>query len=211
MALVNPRDFTDLCGWTDPRLRLRHVQQLTAQRGGRVQAKDLGPSLWTASWQSVALDNNTAEAVLAEFRSLRGAVHPFTLYPALRPAPHLTTDGLLDGATPQVLNIRADNSAIALTQLPVGTVFSAGDFVSIATAGGGTEFLQLVSGATVVSGGDTPFLEVVPFVRSTIEIGNAVTLVKPPVVMRLEPETLDDPVVGLSHRRITFSATQVLQ
>jgi hypothetical protein len=75
----------------------------------------------------------------------------------------------------------------------------------------GREFLQLASGGVANSAGVTPQMDVVPFLRPSVVSGLAVSLVNPMIEMKLDPMSLDDPFDGLSHRFVTFQATQVVR
>lgn len=211
MALTFPRDMTDLTRWSDPKLRLARRQELSRVQGGLTQGKDMGPPLWTANWTSVPIRLADADAVKADFDSLMGVVRTFHLYPPTRSQPRemIGSPAALGSVT--VGSIRADNAAFTLAGLPSGFVMSAGDFVSVSTAAGGVEFFQLVRGGTANGSGVTPALEVSPHVRPAVAAGDAVTLIKPLVEMRLDPDALDDPLVSGTHRQITFKATQVIR
>lgn len=209
MPLVFPRNMTGLARWTEPSFQLMYRQELARDAGGPTQAKDMGPALWQASFTSVPLRLEVADAVIADFRSLRGAVRSFLLHPPTRARPAAAGD--LSSSTVTVHSVRADASAIRLTGLPSGFVLTAGDYVSIQTAAGGIEFLQLARGGQANVGGLSPELEVVPFVRPAVDVGNAVSLTEPVAEFILRPGSLDDSFVGLTHRQITFTAMQVVR
>jgi hypothetical protein len=209
MPLTFPRNMTGLARWTEPSFELMYRQELARDAGGPTQAKDLGPALWRASFTSVPLRLSNADAVIADFRSLRGSVRSFLLHPPTRPRPAASGD--LSSSTVTVHSVRNDASAIRLSGLPSLFVMTAGDYVSIETGSGGIEFLQLVRGGEASIGGLSPELEVVPFVRPAVDVGNAVKLVEPVAEFILQPGALDDPFVGLTHRQISFTATQVIR
>lgn len=206
MALTFPRDLTETCAWRQARLMPGHRQELSRTAGGVTQGKDLGPMLWRADFQSVPLPRADADAAMAEFGSLRGVVHSFYVYPAGRPRPAAIPTGALAGVT--VSSIASDRAALALAGLPAGAQMSAGDYLSIWT-GSRTECLRLIRAGTADGSGVTPEMETEPPVRSGIETGFPVTLVKPLVEMRLEPGSLDDPALDVLHRQIVFRAVQV--
>jgi len=208
MALTFPRDLTGTCAWRRARLVPGHRQELSRTAAGETQGKDLGPMLWRADWASVPLPRAQADAAMAEFGSLRGAIHSFYLYPAWRPRPAAIPTGALSGVT--VASIASDRSALSLAGLPAGAQMSAGDFLSIWT-GAYTEFLRLVRPGTADGTGTTPEMETEPPVRSGVGTGFTVTLVEPLVEMKLVPDTLDDPQIDVLHRQIVFQAVQVIQ
>lgn len=198
--------------WRAPQLRLKHRQELSRQAGGRVQGKDMGPPIWTANFRSAPMPRAQSDAVMAGLRRLQGVVNSFYLSPAdhHRPA-SLSSDAPLVGASVTVAAIRADNAALTLTGLPVGLVLRAGDYLSISSTARGREFHQLVTGGTADGTGTAPELEVVPHLRAAAQPGQVVTLLDPLLEMVLDPGALDDPLDGLAHRTIVFSASQVLR
>lgn len=212
MTLVVPRDLTTSVRWRRPRLKLMRRQELSRTAGGEMQSKDLGPALWRASYRSVSLSLDQADAVMADFDSLAGAVHPFYLHPAPRRRPAAaSSDAELSGASVTVASIGANNDTLALAGLPASFVMAAGDFLSIETAAGGREFHRLVRGAVADGTGVTDAMAVAPHVRPGVTAGNAVTLLDPLVEMRLVPDSLDDPYEDGRHRAIVFEAIQVIR
>lgn len=73
MALVFPRDMISPTRWRTPRLGLDHRQELARSADGTLQAKDLGPAIWRAKFETVPLPLADADAVMADFETLCGA------------------------------------------------------------------------------------------------------------------------------------------
>lgn len=209
MSLIFPRDMTDLARWKEPHFELMFRQELARDAGGPTQAKDLGPALWQASFVSVPLQLADADAVMSEFRSLRGAARSFFLYLPTRARPAASGD--LSGSTVTVGSVRGDSGALRLTGLPASFEMTSGDFISVATAAGGVELVQVVQGGQASVAGLSPELEVIPYIRPSVAAGDAVALVNPVGEFILQPGTLEDPYAGLSHRRISFTAVQVVR
>lgn len=209
MALVFPRDMTNLCRWRDPSFKPMYRQELARDAGGATQAKDLGPALWEVMFTSVPLRNDLADQVIAEFHSLRGAVHSLLLHHPRRSRPIAAGD--LDGVSVAVHSVQPDGPAIRLSGLPPAFEMSGGDYVSVTTAAGGYEFLQLVRGGVASAGGVTPALEVTPYVRPAVQAGDAVAIVNAVAEYKLVPGTLEDSAVDTTHRQISFTAIQVIR
>lgn len=215
MPLITPRDMISQVRWRKPQLKLIRRQQISRTAGGRVNAQDLGPPIWTAEFESVPRRHEDAARLMTDFETLNGAVHSFYLYDPLRPWPASLEDpdgSALEAATVTVSAIHAQRTALTLTGLPVGFVLTGGDYISIETITG-IEFFKIAraNGGTANASGTTPEMEVVPAIRPSVAVGNAVTLIKPMVEMRLEPGSLDDPWRDLKHRAITFKAVQVIR
>jgi len=209
MALTFPRDMISQCRWKTPRLTLQHRQELSRTAAGAVQAKDLGPAMWVAEFRSVPLRLVDADAVIGDFGSLRGALHPMLLHDPARSRPaSIASDAPLSGATVTVASVGAGNDTLAFSGLPSEFVLSAGDRLTATTAGGFLAHFRLLRGGTADVYGDSAALEVEPSVPVGVAAGDTVTLIRPPVQMRLIPDTLDDPYVSQSHREIVFQAQQ---
>jgi hypothetical protein len=176
------------------------------------QVKDLGSPLWWAEFSSVPVALEVADAAIADFRTLGGALQPFYLVPPTRRRPaSIASDSPLGGVTVMLAEIRSDNRGIRLAGLPSGFVLTKGDYLSIRTTSTAREFLQLATGGVADVAGLTPELEVVPWLRPSVAVGQVVDLLDPSIEMVLDPGTLDDPYSGLSHRTIQFKAVQVIR
>ncbi|WP_273281078.1 hypothetical protein [Pseudooceanicola atlanticus] len=211
MALVFPRDMAPGVRWKTPVLRQKFVQEVSRTRRGDLQAKDYG-SFWIAEFTSVPLRLVAAEAAMADFDSLRGSVQPFFVTPTHRPFPSaVTSAAALDGASPVIASIRADNSAITISGLPAGLELSRGDFLSIQTSVPGIEFFRLARGGIADGAGVTPMLELGQPLRPSVARGDAITLVNPPVEMLMQPDGVEDRFISESHKTISFKAQQVIR
>lgn len=211
MSLTFPRDMTGALRWRDPRLFLQRNEQISPVAGGATQAKLLGPSLWRAEFTSVPYRLAMADAVEADFATLQGAVRTFFLAPPtrLRPASDAAGASALNGVT--IAAIRADRGGVRLAGLPALFEMTAGDYLSITTQAGGTEFHQLARGAIADGAGLSPLLEITPPARFRVNIGDAVGLTPPRLEMRLERDGFSAKSEGLSHRIFTLKAVQVVR
>ncbi|MGR3498771.1 MAG: hypothetical protein ACU0E9_07755 [Limimaricola soesokkakensis] len=208
-------DLTTAHRWDEARFTLARRQELSRSAGGAVFAADLGGPLWRAEFRSFPLRRDPADALLADFEDLGGAVGTFLAHPAKRPRPASSpvVGPALAGVT--VDSIAADRRSLVLAGLPAGFVLGAGDFVSIATAAGGREFLRLAGGGAAVTGGDSvvrsPSLRTTQPIRPSVAAGDAATLADPLVEMRIEPGTLAQERVALDWWSVVFSCVQVVR
>ncbi|MFP4275518.1 MAG: hypothetical protein ACLFRU_10885 [Paracoccaceae bacterium] len=201
------RDMTTAYDWARADLTLMRRQEFSRRAGGETQAKDLGPSLWMAAFQTPPMPAAAARGYHADLLSLGGALTTFYLSPV--PGEPEARDGeTLAGVT--IASISSDNDAVALTGLPAGFVMTAGDYLSIDT-GDGIEFHQVAQGGAANASGVTGELRVVPHVRPVVSDGDAVRLVNPRVEMRLQPGSLRHERLNLVLSRVSFEAVQVLR
>ena len=208
MSLTFPRDMTSGYDWARADLALVHRQEMSRTAGGDLQAKDLGPAVWQADYATVPMTAAEARGYYADLLTLRAAAQ--TLYVATIPnAPAARVAETLTGVS--VASLAASNDAIALAGLPAGFVMTAGDYLSIETAGGARELHMLARGGSADGTGTTPELEVVPHVRPGVAQGDAVTLLDPLLEMRLQPESLRHERLNSVLSRVAFKALQVIR
>lgn len=211
MPLIFPRDMTTAQRWTLADLVLDRRQELSRDAAGGTYAKDLGGPLWRGSYRSFPLRRDAADALMADFETLRGAALPFFAHPAERPRPASSPDPAgpaLAGVT--VRAISAERDRMQFAGLPAGFVLSAGDFLSITTAAG-VEFLRLARGITANGLGDTASVETAQTLRPSIATGQAVALVDPLVEMRLDPKSLTRDRPALGWFTVGFSCSQIVR
>lgn len=211
MALTFPRDMTTAVRWSAAEFRLQRRQETSRTKGGSHVVADLGPALWRASFRAFPRKRNAAEALLADFETLGGALRTFLAHPAKRPIPGAYGDvsGFdLSGLT--IGTIAADRSALSLAGVPNGFQLTAGDFLSITTAAGGREFVRLAeSGAGTA--GQTDVLACFPALRPSVVVGRPVSIVRPLCEMQLEPGSLALEDAGAPWKSLTFNAWQVIR
>lgn len=211
MTLTFPRDLTTSVAWTKADLYLKWRQEISKQANGVTLAKDLGSPLWMAKYTSIEYPLYTTQAFMADFESLGGSVRPFWLHTAKRPMPASVnpfSPPTLTGVT--VLALGVDTVSIRFTGLPAFFVISKGDYIGIDIPGGGKELLLAATGSTANGAGNSPFLDVTHPIRSTVAVGQTVTLINPVIEALLIPNTLqiseDGPLASFS-----FEATQVVR
>lgn len=212
--MSNSIDLVTPYNWDKFALRLRHMQELSPVAGGQVTARDLGSPVWTCEARTPPIEFEAADAMMARFARLRGALFTFLAHDPARESLASLSDPVaiaaLAAEDATVASIRADRAALSIGGLPNGVVFAEGDKISVKTGAGGYEYYRLLSGG-VSDLGVTPELEVDPPVRGAVQAGDEVFLVRAPLEVRIEPGSLDDPQVSLVHRRVTFKAVQVIR
>ncbi|WP_306150647.1 hypothetical protein [Roseovarius sp. MMSF_3281] len=202
--------------WRIVRLALRQTQELSPVAGGAVTARDLGPARWLMSAESAPMTHSEADAVMADFGRLRGALLTFIGHDVRRDT-LASLDGdapgqaALGAASPVVQAVRADRAALSISGVPAGLVFSVGDRIGVTTGAGGYEYFRLLSGGVSDGGGVTPDLEVEPHVRAAVQAGDTVTIQPAVLELRLMPGSLDDPRVSMLHRKVVFEAIQEIR
>lgn len=211
-ALVFPRNMIAGRRWDAARFTLQRRQEMSRTRGGRTIVADLGPPLWRAAFRSFPLQRNGAEALLADFETLGGAVRSFYAHPAKRPIPGAYADvSGFNLASVAVRAVSTDRQRIGLDGLPVGFVLTAGDFVSVRTIAGGREFLRLAEGGTADGAGSAPMLSASQPIRPAVAPGDPVGLVNPVAEMVLAPDTLRLEAAGGAWSVLTFETWQVIR
>lgn len=207
MTLTFPRDMISGTCWEDRAFSLVAPQEVSRTIGGRIQARDLGPEIWRGVFSSYPMPGPDANALMADFQSLRGTLRSFYAVPPRR-APLQGTAGTPKTVT--LSSIAANRDAIGLSGLQAGEKISAGDYVSIWT-GTNTELLRFVRAGTANASGVLPSTEVVPAVRAGVVADVDAVIEDPLVEMVLVPGTLDMPRVNRARWRVVFQAVQVLR
>ena len=209
MSLTFPRDMITGWRWPVALFGVLERQELSRQANGVAQGKDLGPSIWRAEFRSRQYSLADAEALEADFLTLRGLTETFYAYPYNRRIPaaiHDASGYALSSLT--IDTVRADRMGIKITGFPAAFAMTRGDFVSITTAAGGRELVKLASSAVADGAGLTPYLELTRPLRTGVADEDVVAVVNPMAEMRLEPGTLSlDPGDGLN-AAVSFSAVQ---
>jgi hypothetical protein len=199
--LIQPLKLRD--GAVDPMWR----QETSTTSGGSSLLKDLGPMLWRASYQTVAMDRSAALDLETDLMTLRGGINLFEGYDPRRADP--AQAGVADLSAVTVHSIRADRTALRLAGLPVGFVTSKSDYLSI-DDGVNLHLLRVALGGVADAGGVSAWLEILPFVRPSIVPGQPVVMREACARFMIEKESLSRQRVSQVHDAISFTALQVL-
>lgn len=211
MSLTFPRDMITGQCWDTARFVLSHRQELSRTAGGEVQAKDLGPPIWQASFETYPLSLDDADALEADFLTLNGSARTFYATPYLsRRAKALPAGHAFDLSAVAVHTISANRDEVRIDGLPANLEIHAGDYLGITTSTG-RELHRIAVGGTADGAGLSPLLTVVPNLRASVAVNDLVDIENPMAEMVLIPGTLDKPRESRLRWRVRFDAVQVLR
>lgn len=208
MALVFPKtDLIQPLTIRDGFIREKWRQEQSTTSAGQVIVKDMGPMLWGAYYRTMPMFLHHALDFETELLTLHGGLNLFTGYDPRRPFPQSDNVSLLEGVT--VHAIQADRAAVQLVGLPASFEVSKSDYLSI-DDGTNLHLLRVASGAVASAGGVSEWIEVRPFVRSGINVGDPVTLRYPSANFMLDKNSISVDQFGPSRSAVSFSAIQVI-
>lgn len=213
MSLPNPRLMPDPPMLGDCEFTLQWQKTRTPLRATRVQVADVGPAVWRARYQTVALKSEWFGLWQAFIASLEGGQNSFLGYDARRRIPRSCFGaGLPSGFSGActLAAIAADRRSITLSGVPNGLLLMAGDYVSLSFTISGRASMALVrvtEGATVAGG--TVTLGVSPWVPFGITAGGAANLKYPGALFALDPASVQEGANILGRKTLAFTAQQV--
>lgn len=209
MAIAYPRsDILTLVGFELPFVFFAPArQELSQLADGRSIGKDLGPSLWSGTFTTEEIDNDTAVDYQAVLASLDGVINPFEAWDLRRPAPLLYKDGSAgDGV---LHSVNANNKALSLSGLHAAQTVSRGDYLSF-TYGDNRALHQAMETVTANGAGLTAEFEVRPFIRPGWALSAAVNLKAPRGLFTLTPNSVVPTQTRGTHCRVSFQVQQYL-
>lgn len=210
MPISYPRaDLFDLCNIVDATFWPLNRQELSRVAGGKTQAKDLGPTLWRATFKTAPALMADAADIEAALISLNGSAGSFLAYDVRRPFPRMYPDGaFLDVATIGALD--AGNAfSITLAGLPEGFTLMPRDNIGFLYGAGPSRALHTVTAGGSALADGTLALSVFPAIRPGASVGAAVTLKRAPCEMILEPGQQPPGIHELVASSVSFSAVQI--
>ncbi len=205
------------------------MQEYAPTRGGLVIARDLGPALWMASFQSARLQAKDFLSVETWLDTLSGSLNTFYAYDVRRtnaiayPAGYgsLTrpdTSSFSSG-TCFLAGVAGDNVTITLgsagtpsTALPAGFQITKGDYVAFDytdTRGVTVRALHRFVASATASGSGVLSAEVRPFVRATAA-GSTAQLLTPSGKFLLNPKSVRKNLNPAGYGTIAFQGLQTL-
>jgi len=202
-----PDDLTTDVDWFSAPFKLLRRQEIS-RSNALVQARDLGPAIWQASYQTRMMYRDQAEEIEARMMGLKGTLGTFNGHTADRPRPSKYISGNMSRI--KVGNIQGDRSGLRLTGLPGGMPLTSGDFISIKTEVG-RELLKITIGGTSNQAGTSQVVGVTPHIRVSVREGDTVRMLNPSAEMRLDPGSLELRRQGLLFADVVFTATQVIR
>lgn len=192
MSITFPVDIiTDFPGWST-RFEIDWQQQFSMTRGGRTIVKEIAPARWRAAYRSRSMRPNELDAWRARLDVLENGMTTFRGFHKARCYPIADPNGTIIGATPTltISAIGVDNKTVKIDGFPPGYVLSVGDMVSYETSAPERFLHRIVAGGTADAGGETGWLEVRPWLAYGLELGDAVTVLKPWVPMCIVPGSI---------------------
>lgn len=203
-------NFFDLLKLQDCMMMVQPVQESSQLARGDYLVKDLGPSLWVATFRTISMTADDAMDVQAMIESLRGSLMTFHAYNVRRPFPKSDPTGSIIGANVvQVNAISSDRRSLQVKGLTAGYVLTRGDCVAV-TYGlqRSVAYHRVLETNTADGTGLSPFFDVEPAIRQGMAANDVVTLKKPTVQMCLVPRSFQPQSENI-FTSFSFSAFQV--
>lgn len=216
MAISYPRPFPAGAYFgSGTAFRLLDLSVQKTLQAGAVQSIDLGPSLWTATFQTVELQMRQRQVWQAWELTLRGG-RTFLAYDPEKQFPSAYSTGVLSltragGGTFDGTAILASVTAtsVSVTGLPAGYIAKVGDMLSFPW-NNVHALHQIMEDATANGAGAATF-RVWPRVQTTPAPagGAAVRMVQPWCVMKIKPGTFSAPAsTSNSPTPVSFEGVQ---
>ncbi len=162
-----------------------YIQEEAPTRGGDTIARDLGPDLWTATYQSALLTPVNFKIVEAWLDSLNGSLNAFLGYDIARtfainyPNGYggliRAGGGAFDG-TASLTSVAGDNVTPTIGTLPVGFQIAIGDYMGWTYNSGASVALHRAVAAATADGSGNLAVEVRPPIRGGWSGGATVAL-----------------------------------
>jgi hypothetical protein len=206
MTFIIQKSFLEGLDISSGGLFQKFRQEYSRDQNGQVYAKDLGDPIWTAKYTTTKMLLGEAIDLEAKLLGLNGSLGVIRLFDVRRPKPKNSTSSS-DFTTVNIQTINANRKSFVIDPASTFTDLSVGDFIQINQSS--IRFLYKIIGD------DSGEFQVWPNFDDSISDGKAITLEQPSANFKLDPETLDTPIVGLDDGTkqavLTFSAIQTLE
>lgn len=178
-------------------------------RGGSTYATELGPAIWTGSWESGPLREDEIGVVRGWLDAL-GGTNPFWGYDHTRPRPLAYVRGWPGGTARQgILQSVASGCVLTIGGLFAGMALTPGDYLAFDYGAAGSRALHRVVAAAVADGAGVVSVEVRPHARLGWGAGTAVYFERAAARMIVLPDTIKDtPPAKTYGGKIAFEAVQ---
>lgn len=206
--------FQDTINVAAAAFRLRDNQELSGLGSGQIIGADLAHPLWTADVRLFPAFSDDAVDIQAMVERLDGVLRTFYLYDPRTSHPRADPDGsILGAATPTIASLNVDNKAMAVGGLPAGYVLSRGDMLAFDYADPARRALHRIEEPVTADGaGLTTQFEVRPHLRTGVETGLLVSLIKPAARMIIVPGSYQATVSDdYGTTSISFTALQSIR
>lgn len=201
--------FADLLKTADIEFNVEQNMQAALTGGGTRQRAQRAPSLRTLKITTAPMPNAEAEGLLAILLGLDG-VDPFLAYNKRMPYPSSDPDGSIwTTASPTaVVGTITDRRHVAFTGFPNGYVIPVGTYFQIIFDEGRYYLGQFAEAKTADGSGAVSSAKITPPIPASVEVGDAVTVIKPAAKFLPVPGSAYLSNVGLVNATLTFSAEQ---
>lgn len=190
--------------------------EITGLGSGQINTADIGPRLWRGEIELKRMNFVDGARIEALIGALREPSRSFLVYDVRKKHPASDFMGVtIDGYTPQIGALDADNKRFSLAGLPPSYKLTAGDYLSFQYSASPTLYAmhRIVSWETVADGaGVTPLIEVTPHIRPGAIVGANVSLTNAHCNAIIEPGSYEPGSgVGVHSTGISFRFIQILR
>lgn len=197
---------------------LKPMEELTPLRSGMQLSGDIGPTLWTARYQSAECKEEDFGELRAWWSTLT-SMHAFWGYDRLRTHPRLYRAGWGDlmvggapfGGTCTLAAVGAVPSLITLEDLPPGFGLRPGDPLAFDYGASSRRARHHVVAGGDADAGGVLAIEVRPHLRLGWAAGSTVMLHKAASAMKIIPGSWSESVDWRRIGRVSFDAVQTLE
>lgn len=185
MALAFPlslAQFADLLPVAQIRARPTRADMLSETSGGEVMTHRIGTRLWSGEITLGLAERAVYSRIEPLLTLLEEPGASFLWSDPRYPAPQADPGGAaLDGYSPTIHALEANNRELRLAGLPEGYVISPGDPLGWSYGANPLRraLHRVVTGGTADAQGHTPLIEVTPFLRPGTSTGLPVSLIRP--------------------------------
>lgn len=212
MAISFPRtDIFSSFDFLTQNFSLQYQQEISRLRGGQMRARSLGPAIWMGSFVTGRISWDDCVELESVLDSLQGSLQAFTAHDTRRPMPkNYPFGGFSD--TGQISAIGTGGTTLSLSGLDGGMQLKRGDAVSFDYVSGANTLrglVRLMEDVTASGGGATSAVPVEPYVPVGTSVSTPVNLVKPSVLMLIEPGSVQFNDAGQTLGTVSFTAQEL--
>lgn len=193
----------------DQRFQLVSRQEYSRTASGVTIGRDMGPSLWQASFTTTPMYHDESMSVEAKLNSLNGLTRGFYAGDIRRKYPRMYPTGVFND-TGSISSINANGRMLSFTGLPANFKISAGDYMEYDYGSGNQlrALLQVVGDVTASGSGVANNIEFRPFIPVGTVVATAVRFKTPRALFTLTPEGVEQTIVEGCFTQLSFTAMQ---
>lgn len=208
-------DFFDLLPVSSVTFDAQSNVEMSETGAGEILTADLGVALWHGQIDLGVVTNDEFASIVPLLNLLKRAGSSFLVCDPRRKNPRLDRSGLLlQGSSPTIHSLHANNREIRIAGIPPGFPLSRGDLIGFTYGSNPVRYglHELIGASDANASGITGFMEVTPPIRPGASVGAAVQLTAPRCKAVIHPNSIK---TGTSRRLITrdvsFSWVQTLR